>query len=71
MLHARADDVLYLHGSSASRLIRRSGDREICVTATIVDGLVLARSVFHHSVNGLPDGLAEPAYVGEYRQARP
>ena len=51
MLHARDGDQLYLHGSSASRLIRASGEREICATATLVDGLVLARSVFHHSVN--------------------
>jgi nitroimidazol reductase NimA-like FMN-containing flavoprotein (pyridoxamine 5'-phosphate oxidase superfamily) len=51
MLHARAGDRLYLHGSSAGRLIRGSGESEICVTATIVDGLVLARSAFHHSVN--------------------
>jgi uncharacterized protein len=68
MLHARADRVLYLHGSSASRLIRRSGESEICVTATIVDGLVLARSVFHHSVNyrsavlfGRPDWIEDEA----------
>src|SRR5262245_54500175 len=51
MLHARDGDQLFLHGSSASRLIRSSGEREVCVTATLVDGLVLARSVFHHSVN--------------------
>ena len=51
MLHARDGEQLYLHGSSASRLIRASGESEICVTATLVDGLVLARSVFHHSVN--------------------
>jgi nitroimidazol reductase NimA-like FMN-containing flavoprotein (pyridoxamine 5'-phosphate oxidase superfamily) len=51
-LHARADDVLYLHGSSASRMLRvLRGGVPVCVTATIVDGLVLARSAFHHSVN--------------------
>src|SRR5439155_2842440 len=51
-LHARADDVLYLHGSSASRMLRvLRGGVPVCVTATILDGLVLARSAFHHSVN--------------------
>jgi uncharacterized protein len=52
MLHARIDDRLYLHGSSASRLIRTLADGvPVCATATLVDGLVLARSAFHHSVN--------------------
>jgi uncharacterized protein len=52
MIHARAGDTLYLHGSPASRMLRalrRNGD--VCVTATIVDGLVLARSLYHHSLN--------------------
>ncbi|HEX2068850.1 MAG TPA: pyridoxamine 5'-phosphate oxidase family protein [Actinomycetota bacterium] len=51
-LHARVGDVLYVHGSQASRMLRelREGT-EICVTATILDGLVLARSVFNHSMN--------------------
>jgi nitroimidazol reductase NimA-like FMN-containing flavoprotein (pyridoxamine 5'-phosphate oxidase superfamily) len=51
VLHARDDRTLYLHGSSASRLFRTAPRSEVCVTATLVDGLVLARSVFHHSVN--------------------
>ena len=51
-IHARRDDVLYLHGSTASRMLRTVGDGvRVCVTATIVDGLVLARSVFDHSLN--------------------
>jgi len=51
-LHARADDVLYLHGSSASRMLRvLRGGVPVCVTTTILDGLVLARSAFHHSAN--------------------
>ncbi len=50
-LHARDGSTLYLHGSSASRLFRSAATREVCVSATTVDGLVLARSVFHHSVN--------------------
>jgi nitroimidazol reductase NimA-like FMN-containing flavoprotein (pyridoxamine 5'-phosphate oxidase superfamily) len=52
MLHARVDDDLLLHGSHATRLFRLlTGDHPVCVTATILDGLVLARSAFHHSAN--------------------
>ncbi len=49
---ARVEDRIILHGAKASRLLKHieSGD-PICVEATIVDGLVLARSVFHHSMN--------------------
>lgn len=51
-LHARVGDELYLHGSSASRALRTLGEGlPVCVTATLVDGIVLARSVFDHSVN--------------------
>ena len=50
-LHARAGEWLYIHGSSASPTLRRAGAAEICLTATLVDGLVLARSAVHHSVN--------------------
>ncbi len=50
-LHARAGDSLYLHGSAASPTLRRGGQAEICVTASLIDGLVLARSAVHHSVN--------------------
>ncbi|MGC1677233.1 MAG: GNAT family N-acetyltransferase [Candidatus Binataceae bacterium] len=51
-LHARIDDRLYLHGSAASHMLRTAADgAEICVTVTMIDGLVLARSAFHHSVN--------------------
>jgi uncharacterized protein len=50
-LHARAGDSLYLHGSAASPTLRRAERAEICVTATLLDGLVLARSAVHHSVN--------------------
>lgn len=51
-IHARSGDTLYIHGSPASRLLRsmKSGD-EICVTVTLVDGLVVARSAFHNSMN--------------------
>ena len=51
-IHARVDDTIYLHGSHAAGMLRdgRKGV-ELCVTATIVDGLVLAKSVFSHSLN--------------------
>src|SRR5919206_4266398 len=48
--YARAGETLYLHGSSGSRLGLAPG-MEVCVTVTLLDGLVLARSAFHHSMN--------------------
>lgn len=50
-LHARVGDHLILHGSPASRMLRGATTQEICVTVTLVDGFVLARSAFHHSIN--------------------
>ncbi|MEU9112439.1 pyridoxamine 5'-phosphate oxidase family protein [Streptomyces sp. NPDC048483] len=61
-LYARAGDRLYLHGSTGSRPMRRAGETgetghgadpglPVCVTVTHVDGLVLAKSAFHHSIN--------------------
>ena len=51
-LYGREDDHLFLHGSAASRMLRtlQSG-APACVTVALVDGLVLARSAFHHSIN--------------------
>ena len=50
--YARVGDKLYIHGSQASRMLRSlSGGLDACVTVTLVDGLVLARSAFHHSIN--------------------
>jgi uncharacterized protein len=50
--YARVEDKLYIHGSQASRMLRSlAGGVDACVTVTIVDGLVLARSAFHHSMN--------------------
>ena len=50
--YARIGDDLYIHGSAASRMLRNlSKGVEVCVTVTLVDGLVLARSAFHHSIN--------------------
>lgn len=52
-LHARVGETLYLHGSTGARALRRAqdGGLDVCVTVTLVDGLVLARSQFHHSIN--------------------
>jgi uncharacterized protein len=50
--YARQDDALYVHGSAASRMLRTlSQGIDVCVTVTLLDGLVLARSAFHHSMN--------------------
>jgi uncharacterized protein len=51
-IHARVDDQLYLHGATANHMLRSlADDVEACVTVTIIDGLVLARSAFHHSMD--------------------
>ncbi len=50
--YGRSGDVLYVHGSAASRMLRRlSEGLPACMTVTLLDGLVLARSVFNHSMN--------------------
>lgn len=50
--YARVDDKLYIHGSQASRMLRTLANGvDACVTVTLLDGLVLARSAFHHSMN--------------------
>ena len=51
-MYARAGEVLYLHGSPASRMLRGlAGGVDVSVTVTLLDGLVLARSAFSHSMN--------------------
>jgi nitroimidazol reductase NimA-like FMN-containing flavoprotein (pyridoxamine 5'-phosphate oxidase superfamily) len=51
-MFARVDDSIFFHGSAASRMLRNlSRGLPVCVTATLSDGLVLARSVFNHSMN--------------------
>ena len=68
-IHARDGDTLYIHGSAASRLLRAmKPGAEICLTATLLDGLVVARSAFHHSMNyrsvvviGTPRLVDDPA----------
>lgn len=50
--YGRHDDSLYIHGSAASRMLRNMKDGvPVCVTVTLLDGLVLARAVFNHSMN--------------------
>ena len=50
--YARIGDNLYIHGSQASRMLRSLSDGiDVCVAVTLIDGLVLERSAFHHSVN--------------------
>jgi uncharacterized protein len=52
MLYARRESEIYLHGSPLSRLLRAAAaGAPMCLTVTLVDGLVLARSAFHHSIN--------------------
>ncbi|WP_086563708.1 pyridoxamine 5'-phosphate oxidase family protein [Streptomyces africanus] len=54
-LYARTGERLYVHGSTGSRPLREAGQTDpglpVCLTVTHVDGLVLARSAFHHSIN--------------------
>jgi nitroimidazol reductase NimA-like FMN-containing flavoprotein (pyridoxamine 5'-phosphate oxidase superfamily) len=50
--YARSGDQIFLHGSAASRMLRSIGEGlDVCVTVTLVDGFVLSRSAFHHSMN--------------------
>ena len=68
---ARAGEQLFIHGSAASRMLGSlSKGIPVCVTVTLVDGLVLARSAFHHSINYrsvVVFGMAKP--VGGRAQA--
>ncbi|GLW65418.1 hypothetical protein Arub01_36620 [Actinomadura rubrobrunea] len=65
--YGRVDDTLYVHGSTGSAGLRTAPSQEICVTVTLVDGIVLGRSVVHHSMNyrsamiyGVPRLLTDP-----------
>jgi uncharacterized protein len=52
MVYARVGDILYLHGATGNRMLRHLADgADVCVTVTLLDALVLARSAFHHSMN--------------------
>ena len=51
-IHARRDDEILFHGAKASRMLKHiEAGHPLCVTVTLLDGLVMARSVFHHSMN--------------------
>ena len=50
-LQWRESDHVYFHGSAASRMLEAADGADVCVTVTLIDGIVLARSAFHHSVN--------------------
>ncbi|MBV9094780.1 MAG: pyridoxamine 5'-phosphate oxidase family protein [Streptosporangiaceae bacterium] len=61
--YARVGDTVYLHGSTANASYRAAAGREVCVTVTLLDGLVYARSVFSHSMNyrsAMIFGVARP-----------
>ena len=68
MTYARIGDTLYLHGAAGNRMLRALVDgAPACVTVTLLDGLVLARSAFHHSMNyrsvmlfGVPERVEDP-----------
>lgn len=67
-MHWRHGERLYWHGSAASRMLESTPGAEVCLTATVMDAYVLARSGFNHSVNyrsvmcfGTPVGLTDPA----------
>jgi nitroimidazol reductase NimA-like FMN-containing flavoprotein (pyridoxamine 5'-phosphate oxidase superfamily) len=67
-MHARVDDTLYLHGAVGNAMLRTlAAGAPVCVTVTLLDGLVLARSAFHHSMNyrsvvvfGVPTAVEDP-----------
>src|SRR5690606_3073310 len=61
MAYGRVGDVLYLHGAVGNAMLRASTDAEVCVTVTLLDGLVLARSAYHHSMNYRSVVLLGPA----------
>jgi uncharacterized protein len=70
-LHARQGDTILLHGAKGSRMLRhiQSGG-EVCITVTLIDGIVLARSVFHHSINYRSAVLFGTGAVIDDEQAR-
>ena len=69
--YARIDDQLMIHGSQVSRMLRTlSSGIDVCVAVTLVDGLVLARSAFHHSVNYRSVVIFGRAALVEEREAK-
>ena len=61
MTYGRDGDVLYLHGAVGNAMLRALSGAQMCVTITLLDGLVLARSAFHHSMNYRSVVLLGPA----------
>ncbi len=68
MTFGRVDDRLYLHGAAGNAMLKAAFGTEVCVTVTLLDGLVLARSAFHHSMNfrsvvllGIAEKVEDPA----------
>jgi uncharacterized protein len=51
MTYGRVDDTLYLHGAVGNGMLRATNGADVCVTVTLLDGLVLARAAMHHSMN--------------------
>ncbi len=69
--YARVEDTLIIHGSQASRMLRTIGNGiGVCVTVTLIDGLVLARSAFHHSMNYRSVVIFGSASVVEDREGK-
>jgi nitroimidazol reductase NimA-like FMN-containing flavoprotein (pyridoxamine 5'-phosphate oxidase superfamily) len=69
--YARVDDQLYIHGSQVSRMLRTLAQGvDVCVAVTLVDGLVLARSAFHHSMNYRSVVIFGRAAIVEEREAK-
>jgi nitroimidazol reductase NimA-like FMN-containing flavoprotein (pyridoxamine 5'-phosphate oxidase superfamily) len=72
-LHVRVGKQVYVHGSAASRTLRTATESKVCLTATLLDGLVLARAAMHHSANYrsvMLFGAGEPVEdAGEKRRA--
>lgn len=71
-IHARIDRALYLHGSVLARWLKNADGARLCITVTIVDDIVLARSVFHSSMNyrsAVAMGRAEIVRSPQERQA--
>jgi nitroimidazol reductase NimA-like FMN-containing flavoprotein (pyridoxamine 5'-phosphate oxidase superfamily) len=69
--YARVDEQLFIHGSQVSRMLRTlSSGIDVCVAVTLVDGLVLARSAFHHSINYRSVVMFGRATIVDDRQAK-
>jgi nitroimidazol reductase NimA-like FMN-containing flavoprotein (pyridoxamine 5'-phosphate oxidase superfamily) len=69
--YARINDRLFIHGSQASRMLRTlAGGIDVCINVTLLDGLVLARSAFHHSMNYRSVVILGHASLVEDKQAQ-